>query len=87
VKLPCGALRCRTARGSGGGPPEHIHFFTTEVTLHQTLRNWYLFIKNLLIVKYSLNVVPHTIIIFPGGLWKPLFRIMLVILWGTKHCG
>jgi hypothetical protein len=56
-----------------------VHLFTTEVTSDQALGNWYHFIKpihcikNLLTVKWLLNVVFYFIIISLSGLCKPLF--------------
>jgi hypothetical protein len=43
---PIRALRYKgAAGGSGVAPSEHVLLFTTEVTLDQTLGNWYQFIK------------------------------------------
>jgi hypothetical protein len=72
VGLPMGVLEV--------GPSEHVvHLFTIEVTLDQTLGNWYHFIKpihrnkNLLIVKYLINVV-SCFIIFLSGLQSAILR-------------
>jgi hypothetical protein len=72
VGLPRGALEV--------GPSECVvRLFTIEVTLDQTLGNWYQFIKpihrikNLLTLKYLLNAVScFSVIIFLSGLCTPL---------------
>jgi hypothetical protein len=63
------------------GPSDRVvRLFMIEITLDQTQGNWYHFIKpshrikDLLTVKWLLNVVSYFIvIIFLGGLCKPLF--------------
>lgn len=77
------------------GPSERVfRVFTIEVTSAHTLGNWYQFIKptlrvkNLLPVKWFLNVVYHFIVvIFLSELCKPLFWRILFMGYGKGHRG
>jgi hypothetical protein len=86
VGLSREALRGKEALEVGPLPPERVvRFFTTQVTLDQTLGNWYHFIKpihrikNLLAVNQLLNAVSYFIFVFLSGLCKPLLCGMLFI--------